>query len=222
MLTRRKYQVSILFLSTSPSSPFIHSPTPSQSPDATHTNATLPLSSPIPGRPWFNLYGGSLFDPPLVGYREINKIIRGDVKPEPEPEPEPVVEEEKKLPRWYDYILHPPFLKSREDLESLRKTPPPTPSPTPTPNVLPAGFVDLRYKGLGFVVDFGWKRSEEGMAWELEEYRRSRVDPLRVSVDKEPKTETRWQLRKRMRDGFVYWRDRVPGCWDRIALLRSW
>ena len=165
-----------------------------------------------------------MFDPPLVGYREINKIIRGDVEAEPEPEPEadPVVEEEKKL-RWYDYILHPPFLKSGEkNLESPSKPPPPTPTPTPTPHVLPTGFVDLRYKGLGFVLDFGWKRSEEGMAWELEEYRRSRSGPLRVSVDQEPTMETRWQLRKRMRDRFAYWRDQIPGLWDRIALSRTW
>lgn len=34
---------------------------------------------------------------------------------------------------------------------------------------LPAFYVDWRYKGIGFVLDFGLKRSEEGLKWEIEE-----------------------------------------------------
>jgi hypothetical protein len=35
---------------------------------------------------------------------------------------------------------------------------------------MPDGYVDLRYRGLGFVWDFGWKRSEEGMEWEMRDW----------------------------------------------------
>jgi hypothetical protein len=41
-------------------------------------------------------------------------------------------------------------------------------SPSSTTKMeLPSGYVDLRYRGLGFVWDFGWRRTEEGMEWEL-------------------------------------------------------
>ena len=35
---------------------------------------------------------------------------------------------------------------------------------------MPDGYVDFRYKGLGFVWDFGWRRTEEGMEWEMEDW----------------------------------------------------
>jgi hypothetical protein len=41
-------------------------------------------------------------------------------------------------------------------------------SPSSTTKMeLPSGYVDLRYRGLGLIWDFGWKRTEEGMEWEL-------------------------------------------------------
>ncbi|ORY30993.1 hypothetical protein BCR39DRAFT_100387 [Naematelia encephala] len=36
---------------------------------------------------------------------------------------------------------------------------------------LPRGYVDLSLKGLGFIVDLGWRRTEEGLAWEQESWR---------------------------------------------------
>jgi hypothetical protein len=41
-------------------------------------------------------------------------------------------------------------------------------SPSSTTKMeLPSGYVDLRYRGLGLIWDFGWRRTEEGMEWEL-------------------------------------------------------
>jgi hypothetical protein len=42
-------------------------------------------------------------------------------------------------------------------------------SPSSTSS-LPSGYVDLRYRGMGLVWDFGWRRTEEGMEWELEDW----------------------------------------------------
>lgn len=39
---------------------------------------------------------------------------------------------------------------------------------------VPQGYLDLRYKGLGFVLDLGWRRTEEGTRWEMEDRRISR------------------------------------------------
>jgi hypothetical protein len=39
-----------------------------------------------------------------------------------------------------------------------------TPSLTP----LPPNYLNLQWKGIGVILDFGWKRSEEGLKWELE------------------------------------------------------
>jgi hypothetical protein len=40
-----------------------------------------------------------------------------------------------------------------------------------SPQPFPPGYIDLRYKGLGFVLDLGWRRTETGMRWEVEEWR---------------------------------------------------
>jgi hypothetical protein len=39
---------------------------------------------------------------------------------------------------------------------------------------VPAGYTDLRWRGLGMIVNFGWKRSEEGMEWEMEDWKNTR------------------------------------------------
>jgi len=51
---------------------------------------------------------------------------------------------------------------------------PPAPSST-TATILketgiPENYVDMRYRGLGFVWDFGWRRTEEGMEWEMKDW----------------------------------------------------
>jgi hypothetical protein len=36
---------------------------------------------------------------------------------------------------------------------------------------VPRQYLDLRFKGLGLVLDLGWRRSEEGLRWELDDWR---------------------------------------------------
>lgn len=36
---------------------------------------------------------------------------------------------------------------------------------------VPRDYLDLRFKGLGLVLDLGWRRSEEGLRWELDDWR---------------------------------------------------
>lgn len=205
-------QFSILFLSTSPSSPFISTPstTPSiHSSSSVTPDISLPLSSPIPGRPWMSLNGGRIFDPALVGYREITKIIHGKPEPipntEPAAEPSSIPETEDKFTRWYDRLFRPSHIPTPKE---ILPTPIREPTPPPTPNHLPPGYIDLRYKGIGFVLDLGWKRSEEGMAWEVEEWRRSAVSIRRTGEVAEKSVEVE--------------RRQEHSLWERIPLLGSW
>ena len=41
---------------------------------------------------------------------------------------------------------------------------------------LPPHHVNWRWKGIGMVVDFGWKRTEEGIQWEKAPAREERVE----------------------------------------------
>jgi hypothetical protein len=41
--------------------------------------------------------------------------------------------------------------------------------PTPPAKPLPKWYHDLRLGGVGLVLDFGWRRTDEGLQWELEE-----------------------------------------------------
>lgn len=41
--------------------------------------------------------------------------------------------------------------------------------PTPPPKPLPQGYYDLRIGGVGLVLDLGWRRTDEGLSWELDE-----------------------------------------------------
>jgi hypothetical protein len=45
----------------------------------------------------------------------------------------------------------------------------------PKQSGLPENYVDMRYRGLGLVVDFGWRRTEEGMEWEVEDWRDTKM-----------------------------------------------
>ncbi|RSH92148.1 hypothetical protein EHS25_008563 [Saitozyma podzolica] len=36
---------------------------------------------------------------------------------------------------------------------------------------VPRDYLDLRFRGLGLVLDLGWRRSEEGLRWELDDWR---------------------------------------------------
>jgi hypothetical protein len=114
-----------LFLSTSPSSPFISLSHPPISETGQLTEPTR--------KTWFDLNNGYLFDP----------VIRA-------------------------------FSTN-------------TSSPTTTiikPSGLPDNYVDMRYRGLGLIFDFGWRRTEAGMEWEVEDWRDTKMRYGLVDVKK--------------------------------------
>ncbi|KAK8847377.1 hypothetical protein IAR55_005235 [Kwoniella newhampshirensis] len=240
--------LSILFFSSSPNSPFINH----QTPTTNITLSSLPLIAPIPNRSWMTVNGGRLWDPSLVGYREMSKALARERKRSPGDigsESSVVDDAAKTVPMdigktavsdggnrsaeekgqgvegqssqdwgkllWdtitlsevrraikglfdatqrlykstimtaprdrtgqqradgtqvvnsksgrgiFDQVLRRPMTSTparvNPDHTQSRKRP------------LPPGYVDLSWKGIGFIVDFGWKRSEEGIKWEIEE-----------------------------------------------------
>ncbi len=63
---------------------------------------------------------------------------------------------------------------------------------------------------MGFVVDFGWKRSEEGMEWEVEEWRRSAVKARRQEEE------------RKLVGTADHDRGRMEGIWESVPFLGSW
>ena len=124
-------QFSILFLATSPSSPFTDPlPEPKLS--------TLNPSDPVPNRTWLNLNGGRIFDPALAGYQPsypYNATKTNSTENEP----------------------------TETEVDTVR-------------NVIPDNHLDLRYGGVGLVLDFGWKRTDESIRWEMTTGRGKRKD----------------------------------------------
>ena len=111
----------VLFISSSPSSPFTSLSLPS-SDDGTASRSLISTTR----KTWFDLNHGYLFDPVLHAF-SLNATI--------------------------------PSSDHQEETTSKN---------------LPSGFLDLRYKGLGFVLDLGWTRTEEGMRWEIQDRIRAR------------------------------------------------
>lgn len=48
-----------------------------------------------------------------------------------------------------------------------------TPYVVHTESPLPKNYIDLRFGGLGFVLDLGWRRTDEGLRWEVEDTMRA-------------------------------------------------
>jgi hypothetical protein len=114
-------QMSILFLSTSPASPFLSLTPPTLSNED-------PESILAPQRTtWYDLNHGYLFDPVIKAF-------------------------------------------SDHATSAIASS---TAAPTTTTGV-PEGYKDWRYRGLGMVLDFGWSRDEQGMEWEMEDWRETR------------------------------------------------
>lgn len=87
---------------------------------------------------------------------------------------------------------------------------------------MPPGYLDLRYKGVGLVLDFGWRRTEVGMEWEVEDRRIAQmrldearsVDKRMSSDDEDDEEEEEEGLRDEQRDMIRVeksWKDRVLG-----------
>jgi hypothetical protein len=48
---------------------------------------------------------------------------------------------------------------------------------------LPRNYVDLRSRGMGIVLDFGWRRTEEGLRWERDQTEKARDMPSKANKD---------------------------------------
>lgn len=130
--------MTILYLCFNPSSPFVTAPPPPH-------NSTTPyaLTDPVPDRGWFNWNGGRLFDPPLVGYQPVRPASSS-----------PSAESAISSPSATD--------RSSSTAGASSGI---TPAEHGMPG-MPSGYYDFSWKGLGFVVDLGWRRTEDGMRWE--------------------------------------------------------
>ncbi|ORX38864.1 hypothetical protein BD324DRAFT_648974 [Kockovaella imperatae] len=112
---------SILFLATSPSSPFVDSPIPP-------ALSSLSSSAPLPDRTWLSVNSGRVQDPHLAGYQPTYPFNETDPGS---------------------------LLTSNDDQD-----------PRTIDDEIPPNHVDWRYRGIGLIVDFGWKRSDAGIRWE--------------------------------------------------------
>ncbi|WWC59306.1 uncharacterized protein I303_101857 [Kwoniella dejecticola CBS 10117] len=202
--------LAILFLSTSPHSPFLH-PSLSSSSNSSSTTSSgssiskfknrtsihdLPLNSASPNRTWLNLNGGRYSSPNLVGYEEMDKAISTTF---------PSSTDQNalwtRISGWdlgqsiyttSNRVVTGNLILDRIIEPYLPPSPSPSPSPSSSPTSsavsshptdpehesrsrpwrnreLPRNYFDMSWKGIGFVVDFGMKRSVEGIKWEIEE-----------------------------------------------------
>ncbi|KAL7419029.1 hypothetical protein Q5752_006714 [Cryptotrichosporon argae] len=185
----------LLFVTTSPSSPFLTAPPP----------PPVPLgagpSSPVPARRWLSTNGGRVFDPVLVGYNasaakagrngasegvvgvDSDESGQGGLAHWPgtwklgmsatgaagagaphavDPDAQAILE----LPERLRSADRPASTASPPALSTPGVPPALSPAAGPVPD-LPRHHVDARFRGLGFVVDFGWRRTDEGVAYEL-------------------------------------------------------
>ncbi|WVQ69197.1 uncharacterized protein L199_007413 [Kwoniella botswanensis] len=179
--------LAILFLSTSPQSPFLHPSLSSSSSSSRNStsNYDLPLNAPTPNRTWLNLNGGRYSSPNLVGYQLMDKAITPQQSGESSSS-----SLWKRIVAWdLGQSIKPQSLSEREITGNLifdRIIQPylrPSPSPSAAASIaageveqiqwnrreLPRNYIDLSWKGIGFVVDFNTKRTNEGIKWEIEE-----------------------------------------------------
>lgn len=77
MLMESTLQATILFLSSSPNSPFLKhsSHSPSLQSGQIQPLSSLPLDAPVPDRTWLTFNAGQIWDASLVGYREMSKAL---------------------------------------------------------------------------------------------------------------------------------------------------
>ena len=105
----------------------------------------------------------------------------------------------------FDRIFH------RTPSAQCRSYPPPE---QPPPTALPAGYLDPPFKGMGLVLDFGWKRSEQGMLWEVEDWRRRGAGRGKERGDGGGEGE-----KEEVGDGDV---KRDEGLWRGLSFFRDW
>lgn len=155
---------------------------------------------PIADRGAFFLNGGRFFDPALVGYTEMQRAWTDDVPAHAPPPAQEVtavaVDSDNNAPdaseHEPDSEAPPPSVEEVQTstivrhsgswltgwMSPFKRTGSPDQAPTihpPTQPIrsLPRGYYDLRLGGVGLVLDLGWRRTDEGLAWELEEQKQA-------------------------------------------------
>lgn len=189
-------QIAILFFSTSPSSPFLNNLSPSPAPPL---DDNLPLDAPIPNRGAFYLNGLRLFDPTLIGYREMSRVWHDVINGQDEVSvdglgwwpgkwkmgmssfgpkesakvavkgAEGEAEPKSDATAGTEHAAEPEETPAADESKSDKATP----YIMHTESPLPKNYVDLRFGGLGLVLDLGWRRTEEGLRWEIEDTMRA-------------------------------------------------
>ncbi|WWD00521.1 hypothetical protein V866_007438 [Kwoniella sp. B9012] len=239
--------LAILFLSTSPQSPFLHPSLSSSSTSSRNSTSIndLPLNAPSPNRTWLNLNGGRYSSPNLVGYQLMDRAIT------PQQSAESGSSLWKRIFAWdLGQSIKPQSPLERDITGNLildRIIQPylrPSPSPSAAASIpageveqiqwnkraLPRNYIDLSWKGIGFIVDFNMKRSNEGIKWEIEEVlgkewvRPTREDDLRkaevVKHQEQEKEEGGEQLESRTEETREIQGDKKK-FWKRIPLVGS-
>lgn len=151
--------------------------------------SSLPLDAPVPDRTWLTLNAGQIWDPCLVGYREMSKALEmernttsvaghggrqgrrlGGIWQEgSRAVKEYVLAVREGLRKGQRPALVEKVYQPKKTLARLVSRREGSMEKSEERRYLPAFYVDWRYKGIGFVLDFGLKRSEEGLKWEIEE-----------------------------------------------------
>ena len=83
---------------------------------------------------------------------------------------------------------------------------------------LPWGYFDLSFRGIGFVFDFNPTRTEEGIAWEIEDARRART---RSALQSAPMSTTPGQAEEPETTSALSTAPAATG-WVRVPFLGSW
>lgn len=169
--------VSILFLTTSPSSPFAPSETSASlggSPGAGggEPGESWRLTDPVAGRSWLDMNKGRIMDPVLMGYKHFSSLS----EPAPSGSGSGGSSSEAGAgahggPSWKFWRGSSGADDRGSDGDGVGAG---TGDRERTAR-LPRGYVDLSFRGIGFVFDFNPTRTEDGIAWEIEDARRARA-----------------------------------------------
>jgi hypothetical protein len=165
--------MTILFFSTSPSSPFLDVLSDKPAPPATQRTPPVAYDTNIPDRGAFNLNGGHIFDPVLVGYREMQRVWRETLDADKNSSDSAVASGSGSGSGSVSSGSD----SSAGSASEAGTSDPPIPNVdaagTPSQQLLspPAGYLDLPL--IGLVLDLGWHRTDEGLRWEAENMRKA-------------------------------------------------
>lgn len=232
-------QFIIIFLTTSPASPFLDIPYPH-----IPVNPLRPLTSPSPDRSWLSWGEGSIWDPSIVGYREIAKQYptEEELLANITVVDSAATKEDNNTESWWSrrgwYRSTDNSAAATPAEPSASTSIPLRSSPSDKIAPLPASYFDLRWGGLGFVIDFGFGRTEEGMQWEVEDAKRA------VAVEEATGWNQLWVIPPKQEDYTKFpWddiqayfgrkevqvagegtkaKDRERSMWDSFSFLGSW